>query len=199
LIDTNPLTSAALAAKVQRCCIAPDQFEIGYEDYLQSVEIRVFGASLADEQIEDLLVIQKDPPFPIVTFVSHDVLQRSSAILRERNRKKSRDWFHQRGLLDKLPVFKIGNEEPIEFARRLEKFCGIAPGAVFEVNDTLKVIMPKAEWVAQPLRKGWLWRKFQGSRHQEQFECLMAVMSLVDAELHGIRFGFIGNEYFADG
>jgi hypothetical protein len=198
LTHIDPVILVQLAAAVERCGIAPDQFEISYEDYLQSDEIRILSSTLNDEQIDALQSIEGTPPFPIVTFLSRDVLDRSSLMSRERHRRESREWLRQRGLLDRLPLFYPNKEQPMQFARRLEEFCGIEPGAVFEMNEQLNIITPKRDWIGQTLRRGWLWRKLHGARHKEEFELLIRAMSASNAEEHGVRLGFIGNEYVPD-
>lgn len=86
----------------------------------------------------------------------------------------------------------------MQFARRLEEFCGIEPGAALEVNERQKVITPRIEWIGKPLRKGWLWGKIYGAQHNQRLECLMRAILATDAAEHGVRFGFIGNGYFPE-
>jgi hypothetical protein len=195
LREIDPLILEQLTTAVERCGIPRAEFEISYEDYLQSEEIRVLSPSLDDEQIASLQKIERSPPFAIVTFTTADVSARASTLSAERYRAESREWLRQRGLLDRLPQFDPDEEDPMQFARRLEEFCGIELGAVFEMNEQLRMITPKMDWIGQPLCKGWLWRRLHGASHEAQFECLMRAMSATNAEEHGIRFGFIGNQY----
>jgi hypothetical protein len=194
LTKIDPETAEQLAGAVERCGVSRSQVEINYEDYLQSEEVRVLSPSLTDTQIECLWKIGLAAPFPIVTFVSEMTAKRDRELSDIRYREESLEWFRQRGLIDRLPVFDPEKEDAMQFARRLEEFCGIEPGTVFEMNEHLQVITPRTEWIGESLRKGGLWRKIHGARHARQFECLMRAMSATNAWEHGLRFGFIGNE-----
>jgi hypothetical protein len=187
-----------LTASVERCGIPRSEFEVSYEDYLRSEEIRVMSSSLDDETIQSLKAIERAAPFPIVTFVDPDVSRRSWELTAEHYKAESREWLRQQGLLDRLPLYDPDLESPMQFARRLEEFCGIQPGSVFEMNEQLNVITPKTDWIAQSVRKGRVWQKRHGAKHLQQFHCLMNAMSATDADEHGIRFGFIGNQATSD-
>jgi hypothetical protein len=197
LTKIDPETAEQLARAVERCGLPRTKVEISYEDYLQSEEVRVLSPSLTDTQIECLRQIGLAAPFPIVTFVSETTAKRDWELSDIRYREDSLEWFRQRGLLDRLPVFDPEKEDAMQFARRLEEFCGIEPGTVFEWNERLRVITPRGEWIGESLRKGWLWRKIHGAQHARQFECLTRAMSATNAWEHGLRFGFIGNEAYA--
>jgi len=195
-IDPNVL--AHLAAAVLRCGIPSSDVEISYEDYLQSEEIRVRTSTLTDSQINCLDTLRRAPPFPIVTFTADIAAIRDAEITASRYREESREWLRQRGLLDRLPNFDPAKEAHLQFARRLEAFCGVRPGAAFEINEQFQFVTMRSDWVGKPLRKGWLWRKIYGPRHDRQFECLMRAMSATNAEEHGLHFGFVGNEAYID-
>jgi hypothetical protein len=197
LTKIDPEIAEQFAGAVERCGVSRNQVEISYEDYLQSEEIRVLSPSLTDTQIECLQKIGLAAPYPIVTFVSEETDKRDRELSDIRYREESLEWFRQRGLIDRLPVFDPENEEPMQFAHRLERFCGIKPGTVFEMNEQLHVITLRRDWMGQSMRKGWLWRKIHGARLNQQFECLMRAMSATNAAEHGLRLGFIGNEAYA--
>ena len=197
--EIDPTILEQLRASVQRCGIALCEFEISYEDYLQSEEIRVSSAELSDEKIECLHRLQASPPFPIVTFVNPEVLARACELQEVEGRKRSRAWHEHRDMLSSLPTFDPAREKPLEFAHRLEAFCGIKPGTAFEFHEELSILTPKIGWIDQPLRRGWLWRKLHGKRHNDQFECLLNAMSASNAEERNIKFGFLGNEAYSDG
>jgi hypothetical protein len=198
LSEIDPEILEQLAGAVERCGVPRSEFEISYEDYLQSEEIRVLSSSLNDIQIESLRKIERAAPYPIVTFLSDKTAKRDRELSDDRHREESREWFRQRGLIDRLPIYDPEKEEPMQFARRLEEFCGIKPGSVFEMNEQLQVITPKLEWIGKSLRNGWVWQKIYGARHNRQFECLMRAMSATNAADHGLRFGFIGNQACAN-
>jgi hypothetical protein len=197
LIELDAVDLERLTAAVEGCGIRCGEFEISYEDYLQSEEIRVLSTSLDDGQIARLQEIERARPFPIVTFVSMDVCYRASQLLSARHKDEARAWLRQHGLLDRLPTAEKG-EDPIQFARRLETFCGMKQGSALEFNEQLNKVTLKMHWIGQPLRKGWIWRTLHGAKHVRQFELFSKAVSAFDATEHGIHLGFIGNEAFAE-
>ena len=194
----DPQVLVQLEAAVTRCGVPLAEVQISYEDYLQSEEIRVLSSKLSDDQISCLLKTASAAPFPIVSFQDEHVRTREFELSRADAKNKARDWLNKRGMLAELPTFDTSRESPLGFARRIETFCGIKPGDALEINEQLGIVTPRMEWVGRPLQRGWLWRKLNADRHNQQFECLLNVIAASNAESQGIKFGFVGNEYVID-
>jgi len=172
--------------------------QITYEDYLQSEQIIIRSNALRADQLVCLAAIRTTKPFPIVSFENADVARKDRGLEKQRWRQESRDWLAERSLLADLPVYDPLTEQPMEFARRIEAFCGIKPGSAFEQNKQLGTITLNMDWLGRGLRRGWPWQRLRAKRHNKQFECLIRAMSASAADEHGIRFGFVGNEAYGE-
>lgn len=88
----------------------------------------------------------------------------------------ARDWLQQHGLLAKLPTYEKGKTDDLAFARQLEGLCGPEAKGVFRLFNGHVVL-----WPAIP------------GTGQMDFSALQCVISA--AEVSGMPFGFVGNEY----
>ena len=162
---------------------------ISNDDDLQSELVLVLRTSLSDRQLACLRDVQLQPPYPLVMFEDPALMRRVAAMDQARGRAAARDWLEARGMLDGLPVFDKSRDKPVDYARRVERFCGLVPGSVLAMH-------PSGMLTVDPR---WLDRLRQGSlaREDEKFTCLMNVIAAADGGEHGLRFGFVGNEALA--
>jgi hypothetical protein len=100
-----------------------------------------------------------------------------SRMEQERDRRDARAWLERRGLLAKLPTYVKGKTDDLQFARRLEGLCGPKAKGAF-VRDQGMMTM-KTGTIEHP------------AFNNETFMCLMNVSSAA-----GLRWGFVGNEYY---
>jgi hypothetical protein len=90
---------------------------------------------------------------------------------------EARDWLQQHGLLARLPAYEKGQTDELAFARQLEGLCGSKAKGTFRLFKGHVVL-----WPALPGKKG--------SMDFSTMECLISA-----AEVSGMPFGFVGNEY----
>lgn len=93
------------------------------------------------------------------------------------SRIKARVWLSRRGLLDKVPIYRKGATDDLEFSRNLESVCGPSAAGTIQVKHEFVVL------------------KFglnsDTKIDQSTIECVMNV-----GWATGLRVGFIGNEYY---
>jgi hypothetical protein len=186
----DPAIHQQLERAVEACGLSPADVTITYEDWLQSEQILVKSKSLSDEQLRCLSSIERASPHPIVVIANADLTKRNIELQHERDRADAKQWLRERGLFDSLPEYDPKSETVPEFAKRMERFCGIKPGSVLTLHE-LGVLTFKPEWAETQLRGGV-------KLGHDKFWCLMHSLSASNLEEHGVRFAIIGNEAYSN-
>ncbi|HEX8193280.1 MAG TPA: hypothetical protein VF552_10310 [Allosphingosinicella sp.] len=179
IADTPPpATVRAVEARLARCGIAARQVAVHYERELQSDVVVIGGRGIpSDETLACVAEASMERGW-LARFADPDADTRYgdawADLLRRRGLDLARAWLRERGLLETLPVYEPQREALAGFARRLEAFCGIAPGAALRVESGLITF-------AVPLALPRL--------PDEQLNCIANA-----AVAAGVGFGFLGNE-----
>ena len=104
----------------------------------------------------------------------------------------ARSWLRERNILLTAPVPIVG--KPLaDFAKAVEGFCGVKPGALLVARDEHMITFAQ----------GGLGRVSEdgvkdAAATNEQLECVMRVMASADLKSKGLFFGFIGNAAVVD-
>lgn len=104
----------------------------------------------------------------------------------------ARSWLRERNILLIAPV-PVGGKPLADFAKAVESFCGVKPGALLVARDEHMITFAQ----------GGLGRVSEdgvkdAAATNEQFECVMRVMASADLKSKGLFFGVIGNEAVVD-
>jgi hypothetical protein len=190
ILPIDPAVYQQLERAVEQCGLTPTDVAITYEDFLQSDQILVKSKSLAGGQLRCLSKVEGASPYPIVVFENADLTKRSFELQHEQERTDSKEWLRERGLLASLPAYDPKSETVAEFARRIEKYCGIEPGSMLTVHD-LGVLTIRRDWSEGQLRDS---QKLS----EHKFWCLTHSLSASNLEEHGVHFGLIGNEAYSN-
>lgn len=101
---------------------------------------------------------------------------------------RAREWLRERNLLASIPLPQTGR--PLSsYAKAVETFCGIKPGALLVALD--EHTMTFAEGGLGRITPHGI---EPGAATETQFECVLNVTSAADLKSHNISIGFIGNE-----
>lgn len=155
-----------------------EQVSISYVDEFQSDVVEIGDAVATDEQLICAFKTSDYTPYMLIWQDENQArfYEISAELTRPRAKAAARRYFEERGDLDGLPVW-LADENEIEFARRLESFCG--PDAAGFFTD---------EFGGVTVARGWL---AEGNYEElaQTLTCLMQASVLFD-----LPVGFIGNE-----
>lgn len=181
-------THDEMRARIELCGF--EQVAVVYEESLQSDVVSIEDSEATDEQ---LLCAAKavDLTFYIAEFAP-DLTGRFYELREELARPRavaaSKAYFAERSDFGQLPE-RASEESDIEFARRVEKFCG--PQAIGVFTDEFGGIGISQTWMGEILKEGPTSEVFEF--YAETLGCLMHASTLTDLE-----FGFVGNERFLE-
>lgn len=189
MIDLPPPTYEQTVAAIVKCDIPRANIRIAYEGELQSDEITITHlGQVTDAKLHCLKVAVH--PFYLLTIADqeqqaafYDFSQRED---RPRQKADAMEWLRQKGLLDRLPRFDP-NERLEQFAERLENACGIDRGkALMTLGPLSLTVRPDILQTSDFEKSG------------EDIYCLTQMFAASSADEHGVSFGFIGNEAYAE-
>jgi hypothetical protein len=190
ILPIDPAVHQQLELAVEQCRVPVAEVVITYEDLLQSEQILVKSKSLPDQQLQCLSTVQRARPYPVVIFENGDLTRRNYKLQSEQARVDAREWLQRKGLLSTLPSYDPNSETILQFAKRMEQFCGIERGSMLTMHPS-GILTIKTEWAEQRLKRS------PSKSEDEKFECLMNAMSASNLEELGFRFGFVGNEAYS--
>ena len=170
---------------IEQCDIPRANIKIAYEDYLQSDEITITDiGEITDAKLRCL----KGAVHPFYILSLLDESQRSAfyAFAEREDRPKSkaeaREWLRVNGLLDRLPAYDP-SRGLVKFAAEVERACDLDEGsALIPHGASFLTIQPKF----------LLGADFE--KTAKALQCLTRMVTASDADQHGVRLGFIGNE-----
>ena len=182
--STVPDTSAradlispqAAAEQITRC--GAGAVNIRYDDLLQSYVLTVRDATEAQLQCIETAAgyhdVELQPElqkgFDEIRAAKYSAVYRAQAVA----------WLSTRGLLDKVPKFRVGETDEAAFSGKLEVICGPAAKGALQSEYGPRTINP--EWLQKmPLPPR--------AEDDDAVSCLMAAASVA-----GFELGFIGNE-----
>ncbi len=189
MIDVPPPSYEQTIEAIAKCDIPRSNISIKYEDYLRSDEVTISDLGKVDDAKLRCLKAAVHP-FYILTLAEPAQQAAFYEFARREDRPAEKaaalEWARSRKLIDKVPNY-IRDESLQSFGNRLETACGIQPGSTLEVfnGDFLTI--------RRDVILGGDFKKLSGKT-----ECLMNVFTASDAQEHGIRFGFVGNEAFVE-
>ncbi|WP_326524291.1 hypothetical protein [Sphingomonas sp.] len=173
---------------IVQCGILRPGIRIKYEDELQSDEIRISDLGTPTDQKLRCLKAAVHP-FYILT-IENDAQRTAFYEFSERENRPQRKaealaWLISKRLQDRVPSFRP--EQGVgAFAVALEHACEIKPESALTVHGAL--IATRLDFVSN---KNY-------NNLGDNLACLMNMFTASNANEHGVRFGFIGNEQFAD-
>jgi|JI6StandDraft_1071083.scaffolds.fasta_scaffold83862_2 hypothetical protein len=165
--------AAKLQQELAACGVPAGAIQVRYEDVLQGYDIVVSCGPLSEDQIAHIHDIGSLPGY--VTFTD----SRNTALEREMitKRHKARLRKIAAGMAD-LPRFDPSTTTLAEFARTIERYCGLEPGANVEVVGDRFLMFRK---LSLPFNGG------EASERGRLMEIISA--ALVD---HDVQIGVIG-------
>jgi hypothetical protein len=178
-----------LERAVEQCGVPASEAVITYEDWLQGEQIVVKSTSLTDEQLRCLSALARRNPYPVVFFENAELTKRDIELQHQQHRREAREWLRARNLLATLPSYDPQTESISEFARRIERFCGIEAGSVLTMHD-VDMLTLKSEWADDQVRGT------ASKISEDKFWCLMNAVAASNLEEQRVRFGIIGNEAY---
>ncbi|WP_086608983.1 hypothetical protein [Erythrobacter donghaensis] len=190
MIDTPPEPPAAqeqlIESKLIGCGLKAEGFSVRYEDYLQSIEVRITPAAGATPEHFGCI---KEAAFPeIVTFEDGPMFAQYNEYIGELYRPQilagAQTALAEQGLLENFPA-REDYSTPADYARALEAHAGFAPGTMlrFEGDKTL---------VFSPANNDML-----AEADYERFAVLLNVIIFASAR-DGFTFGFTGNDKYRE-
>ncbi|QDH34415.1 hypothetical protein [Porphyrobacter sp. YT40] len=190
MMDTPPEPPTAqeqlIESKLIGCGLKAGGFSVRYEDYLQSIEVRIMPVAGATPEHFGCI---KEAAFPeIVTFEDGPMFMQYNEYLEELYRPQAladaRAALDARGLLENFPA-REDYATLADYARALEAHAGYAPGTMlqFEGDETL---------VFDPANNDLL-----AEADYERLAVLLNVIKFASAR-DGFTFGFIGNDKYRE-
>lgn len=162
------------------CGVSPVEVEVQYEDVLQDYEVTIVtpASALREDQFVSIARIsQENGWWPVFKDEAAGVRFSAARDLIEREASQRR--LADRGLLNKIPLFRPEKQDLASYARELEALCGIEPGtALMALGSSLLTI--------RPLRHDLL--------AVGQLSCLIDVVNASNLGEYGAFLGIIGNE-----
>lgn len=189
MIDVPPPSYEQTIETIAKCGIPRANIRVQHEDLLQSDEVTI--SDLGEVNDSKLRCLKKAVhPFYILTLSDpvqqsafHDFSRRED---RPAEKAAALEWARARKLTDKVPNY-VRDETLKSFGERLEAACGLRPGSTLEVFAGDFLTIKREVILASDIQKlGHL------------TECVMTMFAASDASEHGVKFGFIGNEAFAE-
>jgi hypothetical protein len=189
VIDLPPPSYEQTIEAIHQCGVQRANIRIAYEDYLQSDEVTISDIGVVTD--DKLRCVRKAVhPFYILTLAKseqqsafHELAQKDD---RPVHQQQAREWVRLRGWSARIPAFS--EAEGIEaFARALEGACELKAGSAIIVRGSN----------ALTVRPDF----FSGSSFEQSgkaIECLMQMFAASNADEHGVRLGFTGNEAIAE-
>ena len=189
MIDLPPPNYEQTVAAIVKCAIPHANIRIAYERELQSDEVTITHlGQLTDAKLHCLKAAVH--PFYLLTIADqeqraafYDFSRRED---RPREKADATEWLRQRGLLDRLPRFEP-YERLEQFAERFEIACGIDRGkGLMMLGPSSLTVRPDLVQTSDFEKSG------------EHLYCLMQMFAASNANEHGVSFGFVGNEAYAE-
>lgn len=171
--------------QLARCGLKAEKLHVRFDDLLQSDVVTVKTGSGADPEM--FICIRRavwgntDIAFED-TQLDAEYRKFDQAVGTAEVKAQARAWLSSKGLLDKLPTFKV-LEQSSSVIEKIEAFCSIPRGTA--LDEVLPGLIS--------LKRGFL-----SLPPKPQLSCLLNVLMVVDLEKQGLRFGFIGNEAFSE-
>jgi hypothetical protein len=185
MIDLPPPSYEQTIEAIQHCGVARSRIRIKYEDYLQSDEVTISNiGTVSDAKLR--CVRKAVHPFYILTLTNPEHQSAFNELERKDGRpiyrQQARDWVRSKGWTARIPAF---NESAgIEaFAQALEVACELRAGSAILALGSRSLTV-RDEF-------------FKNSSFEDSskiLECLTQMFAASNADEHGVRFGFIGNE-----
>ena len=186
MIDApNPTPEMVIERKLIECGLQSGSFRVQYEDYLQSIEIVI--PARAGVSANQIACIHAASGTNIVTFeddaLSQEYYSFLSALYRPQMLAEATQGIKKLGLLEGFPRrAEFGSVE--EYARAIERHCGVKPGAGLKVDGEAIVHVPPAEGGLNPM----------GNAGSRLMTCTIYAIATGDFE----KFMIIGNAAIAD-
>jgi hypothetical protein len=185
MIDLPPPSYEQTIEAVYQCGVPRSNIRIAYEDYLQSDEVTISDVgAVSDAKLR--CVRKAVHPFYILTLANLE--HRSAFYELERkddrpvHRQQAREWARSKGWTARIPKFNesVGIQA---FARALEVACELrVRSAIVAIRSRSLTVRPEF---------------FTNSNFEDSgkaLECLTRMFAASNADEHGVRFVFIGNE-----
>ncbi|HEX5185161.1 MAG TPA: hypothetical protein VFW19_18655 [Allosphingosinicella sp.] len=192
-VPHRPPSHEVARSRIAACGIAPSRIRFVYEPDLQEDTVRIGNgpapshaglSCLARASLSNVYDIYFDDQSTAKAY--QPVNQAVQAAF---SRDMDRQWLHSHALLARLPRFTTDGESVTMFARRLEGYCGVAPGSMlFQLRPNLLTL--RREWIEHTIRSG--------RSSERPFLCVMHGVGMSGLEEHGVEFGFVGNEAVSD-
>jgi hypothetical protein len=189
VIDLPPPSYQQTIEAIHQCGVQRANIRIAYEDYLQSDEVTISDiGAVTDDKLR--CVRKAVHPFYILTLADPEQ-QRAFYVLVEKDdhpvyQRKAKEWVQSKGWAARIPAFN--EAEGIEaFARALERACELNPGSAIIANGS-RALTVRPDF-------------FAGSNFRQSgkaLECLMKMFAASNADEHGVRLVFTGNEAIAE-
>lgn len=126
-------------ASLADCGITESDIAIAYVDYLRDYEVVVHAqaSSLNDDDLARVARLSLGGL--IIRFHDATADERFRALqasqLYEKSRADAQAWLSERNLFADLPLFDPATQNLATYAKSVETYCGVDPGAVLEVYD----------------------------------------------------------------
>lgn len=178
--DYEEVSHEEATARIEACGIL--NFEVSYEDYLQSDEVRILDEGLSDEQL--LCAAEAmDLTFYIVTVPMADMVRFQdfqSEVAQPRMREQALQTFAQLGL-GAPPEYDPDSMSISDYGTTIEQHCG--PGAVgaFLKEERSTNLMMALDW--------WTSDNPPSRSRSETLSCIIASLKYANMNLE-----FIGND-----
>jgi hypothetical protein len=185
VIDLPPPSYEQTIEAVEKCGVARSSIRIAYEDYLQSDEVTINDIGVVSD--DKLRCVRKAiHPFYILTLVNSEQQSAFYELARKDDRpvyrQQAREWVKVRGWIARVPVFE--EVEGIEaFAQALEGACELKAGSAIVANGS-RTLTVRPDFFTRS--------SFEQSG--KALECLTQMFAASNADEHGVRLVFIGNE-----
>jgi hypothetical protein len=174
---------------IEACGVVRSTVRVKYEDLLQSDEVTISDiGEVTDSKLR--CIRQAVHPFYILTL---EKAQQQSAFFelaqnddRPAQLRTAREWADAQGKTAQVPIFKE-SEGVAGFVNALERACDLKTGSVFVADGGRFLALQPQMFTPSNFKQS-----------AKVMERVMQIFAASNANEHGIRFGFIGNQAVAE-
>jgi hypothetical protein len=189
VIDLPPPSYEQTIEAIHACGVPSANIRVVYEDYLQSDEVTISDiGELSDNKLR--CVRTAVHPFYILTLANPKQQSAFYELERKDNRpvvrQMAREWAKSKGWTARIPAFDPS--EGVEaFAHALESACKLKAGSAVMAQGS-RALTVSSEFLTRS----------SVAQSGKVLECVMRMFDASNADEHGLRLVFIGNEAFVE-